>query len=152
MKNFSINCLNGPKLQIRFLNLKVNLSLNYLSWAGPSNLGSKWLKIDLKMCSMASLDANDVMDSAFCRQNFTLYSKTINLFNPKIWTVVEETANFGIYGNQLATFYFIKCRKLCCCHFCLFQQLLCICLEIYICKESNMYDFWHLREIFGNIH
>jgi hypothetical protein len=64
-----------PKIAIPFSNLKENLSLNCLSWAGPSNLGSKWLKIDLKMCSMASLDANDVMDSAFCRQNFTLYSK-----------------------------------------------------------------------------
>ena len=105
-EEYSISWQNGPELQIRFLNLKGNLSLNYLSWAGPSNLGSKWLKNDLKMCSMASLDANDVMDSAFCRQNFTLYSKTKlvqskNLVsdcrNSKFWQLWKTIGNFLFY-------------------------------------------------------
>ena len=36
------------------------------------------------------LDANDVMDSGFCRQNFILYLKTINLFNPKMLSLVSH--------------------------------------------------------------
>jgi hypothetical protein len=116
--------------------LKVNLSLNCLSWPGPSNLGSKWVKNDLKMCSMASLDANDVMDSAFCRQNFTLYSKTKLVQSKKIWSVIAETVNFGSFENQLATFHFINSRKLCCCYFCRSSCSASV--------KSNMYDFMAL--------
>ena len=32
----------------------------------------------------------DAMDSAFCRQNFILYLKTINLFNPKMLSLVSH--------------------------------------------------------------